>query len=311
MRHDPDWNLMARYFAGEADAGEKTKAEAWLEANPKDARMMAALRDRRGRAPVDSEAALRAVKSRARPRLSRVTVSALAAAAVIVVAVGILLARLPRDADMPVPTFSFRTGVGERDSLVLEDGSVVLLGPMSTASATGRTVRLSGTALFRARHDEERPFTVLVGQTMVRDLGTVFTVEGDSTTSVRVSVSEGRVELSRAGVRVTLDPGDVGIATADGAVRADRGQLVAGDTSWRSGALMFSDQPLSEVARDLYDWYGVRLQVSDTVIAGRRFTGSFLATEPIARVLDVLGLAIGARIERRGDTAFVAPAPVR
>ena len=67
----PDWDAIARYRAGESVGDEARRIGAWLEANPADAEMLAALDDAiagqvapGNSAPIDVDAALRSVRAR-------------------------------------------------------------------------------------------------------------------------------------------------------------------------------------------------------------------------------------------------------
>src|SRR3954471_24300184 len=68
----PDWDTLARHRAGESVGDEARRIAAWLEANPMDARMLAALDEAVGSAlpsdvgdaGVDVEAALRSIHAR-------------------------------------------------------------------------------------------------------------------------------------------------------------------------------------------------------------------------------------------------------
>jgi transmembrane sensor len=91
-------------------------------------------------------------------------------------------------------------------------------------------------------------------------------------------------------------------ARVDGSATA-----VADDTAWTSGRLVFRDAPLVEVAGALRRWYGVELRVADPTLARRHLTATFRG-EPLPEVLRVVGLALGARVDRRGDTVVVRPA---
>jgi transmembrane sensor len=44
--------------------------------------------------------------------------------------------------------------------------------------------------------------------------------------------------------------------------------------------------------------------VTDSALLSRHFTGSF-GKEPAGRVVDVIALALGAQVDRRGDTAYI------
>jgi transmembrane sensor len=85
-----------------------------------------------------------------------------------------------------------------------------------------------------------------------------------------------------------------------------RGAATDDDVSWLRGRLVYRDAPLAHVRADLRRWYGLELVLADSALAARHLTASF-AGEPPDEVLRVIGLALGAAIERRGDTAVVRP----
>ncbi len=317
----PDWNLLARYLAGEATPDEVAAVHRWLEEHPQDARALAALDAATKQAtavPVDVERALRRVHTRAHARSpwrwSRAYTRLAAAAAVLLIAGwGVAMLRSARNTPSS-DSHTYSTGIGERDSVVLADGSRILLGPASRAVVRGRDVALTGEAFFSIVHDSARPFTVVAGDAVIRDLGTEFSVYHDPAEALRVVVREGLVEITLGSRTERLHPGDIGTAdmtgTGEGRLEASRGAATADDLAWTQGRLVFRNAPIGELAADLRRWYGVELKVTDTTLLRRHFTGSF-AGEPASRVLDVIGLALGARVERRGDTAFIGAAPDR
>ena len=319
----PDWEKIGRYLAGESSPDEAAEVRRWLDENKADADVIAALDSaaRRAGAPrVDVERALVMVKGRARASVRRAAIRFTAFAAV---AAGFWLAAvlipwegLVGRGDSGTVTrdrTAFATQVGQRDSLLLSDGSLVVLGPDSRIhyliTAAEREVQLEGQAFFRVVHDENRPFVVRAGVATIRDIGTEFSVHSDTAAPVRVVVHEGAVRIA-ATDSATLHPGDVGVVSPSGAIQTTRGAATADDLAWTRGRLVFRNAPLSDVAADLRRWYGVELQVTDTGLARRHFTGEF-AGEPVARTLDVIALAIGARVELRGDTAYIRPARTR
>ena len=164
------------------------------------------------------------------------------------------------------------------------------------------------------RHDRERPFSVRVRGAIVRDLGTEFTVRsaGADSDAVEVAVFEGSVALDAAaataasdqppaGRGVVLGPGDRGEVRRDGGVEARRGAAAPDDTAFARGRLVFRGTPLSSVRAELRRWYGVDLRLADETLAQRRLTASFEG-EPVDRVLDAIALAVGADVERSGNT---------
>jgi len=307
-----DWDRLGRYVAGELSPAEAGEVQRWLAENGKDANVLAALdaatRNLPASKPVDVEAALRRVKGRLAPKKPFLQYVAWAAAAAIVIAIGTWRYWPILDSIDATAPKEFATGIGARDSITLDDGSRVILGPASRIVVNGRDVELTtGEAFFVVTHDAKRPFTVRVASTTIRDIGTEFSVHSDRENEVRVVVSEGSVQLSRNADSVVLAKGDVGSLVDGGQVTARRGAATPDDLAWTTGKLVFHDAPVAELAADLRRWYGVELRVTDTALLKRHFTGSF-AAESSARVMDVIALALGARADRRGDTVYIRPA---
>jgi transmembrane sensor len=241
----------------------------------------------------------------------------LAAAAILVVVVGSLVWRggaTDRGARSAVAgPQTFATTVGRRDSLKLSDGTRIVLGPGSglTVAAgyggTTRDVELRGDAFFDVVHDARHPFTVHVGDIAVRDVGTAFAVRSRDTDGVRVAVTAGEVIVRSSAATdsgVSLRAGDAGLVRPGSPLVAERGGAAEGDTAWTRGRLIFREAPLTQVGADLRRWYGIELKIADTSLAGRHLTAAF-AGEPADSVLSVIGLALGADIERKGDSAIV------
>ena len=342
-----NWEAIARYLAGEGSAEEQAAVRQWLAENPGEARSIAALDDvlsgltlgpEAGRG-VDVEAALVAVKARrdapsppalrvvrgGGPRTKRATMPVgrhgwqpLVAAAALVIAVGALVWRSSDSTKPGSPTTiaarTLTTPVGGRDSLVLPDGSQVMLGPGSELliaagyGQTERRVSLRGEALFTVVHDEARPFVVVANGVDIRDVGTSFVVHSDAG-GVRVAVTEGIVELTSARrPPTTLRAGDVASVSPVGEVTAQRGIGAGDDLAWTKGRLVFRDTPLGEVAEDLRRWYGVHLDIPDAALRRRPLSASFEG-DSIDVVLRDIALAIGATMERRGDMVIVRGLP--
>jgi transmembrane sensor len=206
------------------------------------------------------------------------------------------------------------TGVGIRDSLTLKDGTRVILGPLSSVKiaagygASTREVEIRGDAWFDVTHDEKKPFTVRAGDATIVDVGTRFAVRSDAGSGIAVSVTEGSVSLHGANVSaaqaVILQAGDNGLLGKDGHIVTSRGTVNEDDVAWMSGKLVFREAPVTEVISSVRRWYGIELQVSDSALVNRHITATFRGEAP-EKMLEVLGLVLGADIERHGDTAVV------
>jgi transmembrane sensor len=322
MIPDPELRkAVARHLAGEASPAESERARAWL-AQPG-----------RAAADVDVEAALIRVKERFRdanvielrpvPSIperqdhgrSRTWIRA-AAAAVIVASASLVwqTSQRERPARLAATAQSYETGVGETESVSLPDGSRVILAPRSRLTVAAnynqsdREVALDGEGWFEAKHDEERPFRVHAGEAVVRDIGTTFTVRHLGSDEIVVAVTAGSVVLHASSKQerdgVVLKAGDLGVLDRGGLTTRHAASVKEADTAFVAGRLVFEEANLDKVAAELARWYGVQLRIEDASIASHHVTASFNG-EPVQEVLNVLGLALGARIELNGDTAHV------
>lgn len=331
----PDWDSIARYLSGESTAEEARVIRAWLDANPADRELVERLDHVTSAAPadVDVEAALARVHRRmnetpqrptltlergraaALPRRSRtIWIGGLIAAAAVA---GVLFTTMRRPTASTATTTvnRYTTGVGKRDSITLGDGSRVILGPQTTLEVpsnfgdASRTVALQGDAWFDVKHDASKPFQVRSNGVLIEDVGTTFAVESDGERGTTVAVVTGSVRLRRdAGANdgVLLSAGDRGSIDSTGQTSVERNAVREEDTAWLSGRLAFRDAPLSRVAAELERWYGVKILVADSALREQHVTTSFEG-ESVDQALRILGLTMGASIERRGDSAIVSP----
>ena len=335
-----DWEAVARHMTGEDTGDSRSRVESLL-ADPGNRDLLASLDEITTRMSselldIDVEAALNKVKARfneveARPlRLERsaprtipaqratwrVPFPAIAAAGLIAIGLGTWLTVGKRASTDNAATSAPRmlaTGVGIRDSLRLTDGTKIVLGPRSSIkvasgyNVSSREVEIHGDAYFEVVHNADRPFTVNTPVATIQDVGTKFAVRTDSPDGVGVIVTEGSVSLAPvqgASPPVVLKAGDRGTLNSSGKVVTRRGAANDDDMAWLSGRLVFRETPISEVASELRRWYGIELQLADPSLASRHLTATF-SGEPADRVLEVISLALGADIERHGDTAVV------
>jgi transmembrane sensor len=344
---DPiNWETLARYLAGESSGAESERISQWLAEHKTDAALLEALdkamaglalrdavdvdvdralsrvAERRDSASADRVAPIRRTSSdlhySRRTPLPWRAVTLLATAAAIIVAARLVLQRNGGEqssGSRPGTGRTFATTVGKRDSLRLPDGGRVILGPASRLVVGAeygrqrREVELHGEAYFDVVHDTTRPFVVRAGGVDVRDVGTRFAVRADSGTRVRVVVTAGsvmlRAETAPDSVAM-LRAGDVAVVQPGGGIATQRGLPTAQYLAWMRDSLVLRDASLAEVSDELRRWYGVVLRVEDSTLATRHLTMTF-AGDPLDRVLRVIGLGLGADLERRGDTIVVRP----
>lgn len=190
---------------------------------------------------------------------------------------------------------SYRTAIGARQQIALSDGSQVQLNTNSELrvrmTATRRdTVLQRGEALFRVAHDAHRPFFVVAGTTVVRAVGTAFSVRIREDNRVEVLVTEGRVAVGTPGnaEQPTLSPSSPTASVGDDAW-VSRGRVsvihlhsdeVGRKLAWTAGHLAFQGETLSEAVGE-FNRYNLRhLVIADAAIAHVHVGGTFSSTDP-------------------------------
>jgi transmembrane sensor len=170
----------------------------------------------------------------------------------------------------------YYTPVGGIRTVSLEDGSVVTLNTDSAIQvkydqAQRHIVLLRGEAFFDVAPNPTRPFVVSGKESEATALGTHYAVRvGDHDA---VMVEEGHVAVTAGEQRAVLEAG--------GTAEVDDGRLTTGTadvadlTSWRSGKLVFSGQPLGKVLAELGRYRHGRIMVLDDTAAQLRVSGVF------------------------------------
>ena len=176
---------------------------------------------------------------------------------------------------------TYTTAKGERRTVILDDGSKVDLnaGTRLTVTLARHERRVSmpeGEAVFDVASDHSRPFLIAAGDRTVRVVGTRFDVrrrEGQLSVTVDRGVVEVRPGEDARGRAFRLHPGqrlDHTQGAADARVRAVQPADVY---AWRTGRLIYRDQPLGDVVADLNQQYARQISLDDPALAATRFSG--------------------------------------
>jgi transmembrane sensor len=189
---------------------------------------------------------------------------------------------------------TYTTALGERRTIVLKDGSSVVLDSGTILAvrytAGARDLRLNhGQARFAVVHDTSRPFRVQVGDQSVLATGTNFNIDVLPSKTL-VTLLQGRVTVGprpaawtfKSGARPSWSPvrmvsgQQLAIARGQAAPRLsaiDAGQA----TAWESGLVVFKDEPLSTAAERISRYASKPVVVDDAPSAGLRISGVFKA----------------------------------
>jgi transmembrane sensor len=202
---------------------------------------------------------------------------ALAAAALVVVAIGAGAWRLHRDA---ARTEAFATAIGELRHVTLADGTRLVLDTSTRLDARfGRDAR--ELVLHEGRIDvdvarDTRPFSVASGRGVVRDIGTHFEIERHGE-DVAVKLMAGAVDVSLRGEAgaTTLAPGQEARFGREGGVVVAEAADAADGPRWTDGTLVFRERRLADLLAEVNRYSTVRLRLADPSLGDLRVSGVF------------------------------------
>ena len=186
---------------------------------------------------------------------------------------------------------------GQRVLLTLSDGTRVWLNARSEFSypsrfsKDARNVRLEGEGFFEVAHDADRPFVVKGGLLDIKVLGTKFNMRNYEDEASSVTLVEGKVEVATAdeGERLTLRPREQVVYSPETGITLNRDVDTDVWRAWTKGELIFRDQPLRAICRELERKFNVRIDIRDPRLAEELFTCHFDETVGIQDVMSLLG----------------------
>lgn len=201
----------------------------------------------------------------------------------------------------------YSTGIGQRQSITLADGSRIELNAASRLSSRVTWCRrqmqlLDGEALFTVAHEPFRPFTVQADRLQIRDIGTRFAVKQQAKT-VRVSVLEGEVELkpNRAWLGQRLKAGESRRLDQSGHLLSIEKIQPEQEAAWVDGKLIFDHTPLGEVIAEVERHHPLHFSFTDAGLASQTLSGSFNAADlqPFLRAVEA---TLPIRVKRHKQT---------
>jgi transmembrane sensor len=208
-------------------------------------------------------------------------------------AVALLLATLWQLSPYGYLPGQYRTNLGERRVVQLEDHSQITLDAVTRLrvrySPDARLIELEdGQAQFSVAQDPTRPFKVRAGDRTIVALGTVFTVEFVDH-QVRVAMLEGRVAVvpNKASQPIELSAGQELRVASDGRSKKISKADLEAATAWQDGKVIFRAEPLGEAVHRLNRYSRVQIEVVDPSLAAEPISGVFEAGNA-ARFVDAL-----------------------
>ena len=210
----------------------------------------------------------------------------------------------------------YATDYGEKRTLKLPDGSVVILNahskitlPARWSPDSPRQVKLEGEAYFSVIHKaDHQKFTILTSDGMqIEVLGTEFNVSDRDTISQVVLVS-GKVRLYVANndtyQQLDMRPGEMVEVSERTARLTSKTVQPEHYTAWKDNQFIFDNTPLQQIATMLEQNYGYPVVFQDTALADLKLTSSFEA-KSLDHILVNLSETFGIRIAKDQDKILI------
>ena len=292
---------------GHCSAEERAAIEAWLENSDEDdnIEVVPIAKEREQRMKASFQRAL-ANRESSIKRASSPTVKWLVAASLA------LLVGLSTFFYVNNGNTIYETGTGELRTLVLDDGSKVILNALTRLEvghgfgSNNRNLTLEGEAYFEVKHDSLMPFIVKTDSSRTTVLGTKFNLTAYKNEAASLALTEGKVSFYHQGDK----SGNSIIVLPDEAIRLVNGKLKKYKTNtdfakaWTTKKLVFQSQKFSEVLAEVERFYGVQIIVKNKSLDNRLFRGSYNNPD-LTALLESMAFVLEFDYSREGNTIII------
>jgi transmembrane sensor len=205
----------------------------------------------------------------------------------------------------------YATAIGETRTIVLPDGSSVIMGGLTKLSVgyrqdVRRLELVEGQALFNVAKDRKRPFVVRSGNGLITARGTEFDIKRD-TDAMAVTLVHGVVDVNATnGFKardVRLRAGMQLHVSAKGKISEPAFVDVRRVLAWREGQLNYEDAKLSTIVADLNRYSPRPITIDDDAVGAIRVSGS-IKTMSIDNWLAGLAAAFDISVDRRNPVVI-------
>ena len=234
------------------------------------------------------------------------------AASVLLVALGLGGGMFLRKNDLPQTITEVFSPYGHKTFVLLPDSSQVWLNGNSRIKyysnfANGRTVQLSGEALFKVAKDPQRIFTVNSQSLRVEVHGTTFDVKTyPDDAFAEVALAEGCVKLFHdEQLLKELSPGEVASFDAVHNIFSCTQGNINQITSWRADELVIENQTFETIAKYLERWYGVEINLDQSLNINSKLSFK-VKTESLIELLSIINHITPISYEINGKKVKIA-----
>jgi ferric-dicitrate binding protein FerR (iron transport regulator) len=210
---------------------------------------------------------------------------------------------------------TIQTGNHERKVIVLSDSTRIILNAASELrypshfNGDQREVYLEGEAFFEVSQAAEWPFIIHApGNFKTTVLGTSFNIKAYAgRRQAVVSVVSGKVKISSNNKDLsTLQKGEeLRLVVPTGEISKRRNIDNANILAWQSGDIVFNDETLADILKDLQIYYGVNIQLKNEQLANLLITTGFQKNTSIESALENISALANARYAKEKENYVV------
>jgi transmembrane sensor len=212
-----------------------------------------------------------------------------AAVALLIVAAGLVWTLTRSDVTRSFETETYAEHFappGQRLRIALPDSSVVYLNAGSRlrylTAFRQRVLQLTGEGFFEVKVDRQRPFRVQAGSLTTTVLGTSFNIQAypeDKQETVTVATGKVQVAVADSGPAIPkpilLVPNQQAVWRSSSRTLQTLAVRATDLSAWKDKTLLFRNERLGEVTRQLERWYNVRIRLENPALADCRLTGTY------------------------------------
>jgi len=323
----PDYDLLAKYFAGQASYAQTIEIEKWVNNDPKHKNTfdsMYYLWIQSGRKNTeekinvsDSWAKMKlrmnspteiepiAKKEPKQFQLTSSRILQIAAVLVIGLIINVLIKYLnPKQKEI------YKESQLSSIQLKLPDSSLIKMNLKSKISypekfkGKQRLVKLEGEAFFDVTPDKEKPFIIETEFSKVKVVGTSFNIQAyDTSNVVEVTVVKGIVELSGKednSEKIILTKGEKGSIDKKSGKPFKEVKTTENELFWATRTLIFKDTELYVAAETISKAYGVEIEVFNENIKHCKLDAVF-SDANIEEIMKVLQITFDLKIEQTNN----------
>jgi transmembrane sensor len=178
----------------------------------------------------------------------------------------------------------------------LADGTKVWLNsatslryPETFASNERKVELIYGEAYFDVAHNSSKPFRVILKGHTLEDIGTQFNVNAyDDEPTMRTTLVEGSIKVSRSGKNILLKPGQQAIIKSTNSSIIVQNADVDEAVAWKNGYFKFDGEDLRSVMRKVSRWYNVDVTYQGNFRDNISFLGEVSRSKNISAVLKIM-----------------------